>query len=132
MRATLPACEGDWEASAWAYFRALLDARVDAAVDGAPHEGAQSQSQTPGPGPGPGPALLDDDDAGAGAEDDAAFETAPQWPTAASAAATPRTAEEILETLRPLAAREARGARARLAQRDAQRCLILGLSLIHI
>ena len=126
VRATLPACEGDWEASAWAYFRALLDARVDAAVDGAPHEGAQSQSQTPGPGPGPGPALLDDDDAGAGAEDDAAFETAPRWPTAASAAATPRTAEEILETLRPLAAREARGARARLAQRDAQRCLILG------
>jgi len=128
VRATLPACEGDWEASAWAYFRALLDARVDAAVDGAPREGAQSPSQTESqtPGPGPGPALLDDDDAGAGAEDDAAFETAPRWPTAASAAATPRTAEEILETLRPLAAREARGARARLAQRDAQRCLILG------
>ena len=124
VRATLPACEGDWEASAWAYFRALLDARVDAAVDGAGPEGAYASQS--GPGPGPGPALLDDDDAGAGAEDDAAFETAPRWPTAASAAATPRTAEEILETLRPLAAREARGARARLAQRDAQRCLILG------
>ena len=123
VRATLPACEGDWEASAWAYFRALLDARVDAAVDGAGPEGAYASQS--GPGPGPGPALLDDDDAGAGAEDDAAFETAPRWPTAASAAAT-RTAEEILETLRPLAARGARGARARLAQRDAQRCLILG------
>ena len=118
MRATLPACEGDWEASAWAHFRALLDARVDAAVAGA--EGAARES------PGLGLALLDDDDPGAGAEDEAAFETTPRWPTAASAAATPRTAEEILEKLRPLAAREARGARARLAQRDAQRCLILG------
>ena len=46
----------------------------------------------------------------AAAADDGAFETSPRWPTAASAAATPRTAEEILETLRPLAAREARGA----------------------
>jgi nuclear pore complex protein Nup107 len=117
IRATLPACEGDWEASAWAYFRALLDARVDAAVDGG-GGGATA--------PGPGPALVDDDDPGSAAADDGAFETSPRWPTAASAAATPRTAEEILETLRPLAAREARGARARLAQRDAQRCLILG------
>ena len=119
IRATLPACEGDWEASAWAYFRALLDARVDAAVDGGGGGGGATA-------PGPGPALLDDDDPGSAAADDGAFETSPRWPTAASAAATPRTAEEILETLRPLAAREARGARARLAQRDAQRCLILG------
>ena len=34
LRPMLGACEGDWESSAWAYFRALLDVRVDAAVEG--------------------------------------------------------------------------------------------------
>ena len=33
LRPMLGACEGDWESSAWAYFRALLDVRVDAAVE---------------------------------------------------------------------------------------------------
>ena len=141
VRATLSACDDDWESSAWAYFRALLDARVDAAVDG----------REPG---GAGPALVDDDDGdvalgvekrdrdddGDAADDhrvDAEIDAegsalaaaaraaaAPRWPTADAAAATPPTAESILDALRPLA--EAERPREARAQRDAQRCLILG------
>ena len=29
----LAACGGDWESAAWAHFRALLDLRVDAALE---------------------------------------------------------------------------------------------------
>ena len=117
VRATLSACDDDWESSAWAYFRALLDARVDAAVDG----------REPG---GAGPALVDDDDGDAAlgvekrdrdddgdAADDhrvdaeidaegsalaaaARAAAAPRWPTADAAAATPPTAESILDALR--------------------------------
>ena len=141
VRATLSACDDDWESSAWAYFRALLDARVDAAVDG----------REPG---GAGVALVDDDDgdvalggekrdrdddgdamddhrAGAEIEAEGAAlaaaaraAAAPRWPTAEAAAATPPTAEAILDALRPLA--EAERPREARAQRDAQRCLILG------
>ena len=106
VRATLSACDDDWESSAWAYFRALLDARVDAAVDG----------REPG---GAGPALVGDDDGdvalgvekrdrdddGDAADDhrvDAEIDAegsalaaaaraaaAPRWPTADAAAAPP-------------------------------------------
>ena len=114
---------------------------MDAAVDG----------REPG---GAGPALVDDDDGdvalgvekrdrdddGDAADDhrvDAEIDAegsalaaaaraaaAPRWPTADAAAATPPTAESILDALRPLA--EAERPREARAQRDAQRCLILG------
>ena len=135
LRAMLGACEGDWEAAAWAHFRALLDIRVDAAIQG----------RDPGT---PGPLLLDEDDDGcgnvdeAGREDEvmagagaggvgegaalaagAAADGAPRWPTPEALAAVPPNAEAILEALGPLSAG---GARGRGAQRAVQRCLILG------
>ena len=130
-RATLLACDGDWEASAWALFRALLDHRVDAAVAG----------RTPGE---PGDVLADADGADADTVEysaDDAFGTfdrpvdQPRWPTPEACARLPRTAEAILDALEPLARREASrgafgggGARGRRgpSQRDAQRCLVLG------
>lgn len=114
VRATLPVCESDWEDSAWALFRALLDQRVDAAV------GNFSVGDI-------GEALMDDDDDGKGsrAMDDKVPST-PRWPTSASLSAIPTTAESILEALNPLAERESHASVSKKAQRDTQRCLILG------
>ena len=114
IRATLPVCDGDWEDSAWAFFRALLDQRVDAAVRGggsgfsAGNDNSNSGNDH-GNAPQPGHVLRDDDDAGQGrvtAMEDAASVSAPRWPTLDSIAATPTSAEFILDTLRPLAERE--------------------------
>ena len=125
LRWMLGACDGDWESSAWAHFRALLDARVDAVIDG----------RDPGT---PGPVLVDDDDDGSGdkrkadssldgtsGEADAVGagllaglnqSAAPRWPTPEALAAIPPTAEAILDAL-PLGGGE---------HRRAQGCLILG------
>jgi nuclear pore complex protein Nup107 len=126
LRWMLGACDGDWESSAWAHFRALLDARVDAVIDG----------RDPGT---PGPVLVDDDDDGSGdkrkadssldgtsGEADAVGagllaglnqSAAPRWPTPEALAAIPPTAEAILDALKPLGGGE---------HRRAQGCLILG------
>ena len=129
LRWMLGACDGDWESSAWAHFRALLDARVDAVIDG----------RDPGT---PGPVLVDDDDDGSGdgkrklgdvsASDGVSGEAdavgagllaglnqvaTPRWPTPEALAAIPPTAEAILDALKPRGGGE---------HRRAQGCLILG------
>ena len=135
LRSMLGACDGDWESSAWAHFRALLDLRVDAAIE----------SRDPGT---PGPVLVDDDDDGlaygsdkrkAGSMDDDGVDTddvgagllrgfnqsaAPRWPTPEALAAVPPTAEAILDALTPLADHTGSGGRGE--HRRAQGCLILG------
>ena len=130
LRWMLGACDGDWESSAWAHFRALLDARVDAVIDG----------RDPGT---PGPVLVDDDDDGSGdgkrklgdvsASDGVSGEAdavgagllaglnqvaTPRWPTPEALAAIPPTAEAILDALKPLGGDG--------EHRRAQGCLILG------
>ena len=120
VRGMLRACDGDYDASAFAYFRSLLDLRVDAAV-----AGRDPRAQ--------GEVILDEDDAlAAAAGDEASLGEAfaavsadaltPRWPTPDALAAIPPTAEAILDALRPLS--ELRGAVG--DQRDVQRCLILG------
>jgi len=129
LRWMLGACDRDWESSAWAHFRALLDARVDAVIDG----------RDPGT---PGPVLVDDDDDGSSGDKRKANSAlldgpssgeadavgagllaglnqsaTPRWPTPEALAAIPPTAEAILDALKPLGGGE---------HRRAQGCLILG------
>ena len=131
VRATLSACDDDWESSAWAYFRARSWTRAWTPPWTAANPEARDRrsSTTTTVTSRFGVEKRDRDDDGDAADDhrvDAEIDAegsalaaaaraaaAPRWPTDA-AAATPSTAESILDALRPLAESRAtaRGARA--------------------
>jgi len=89
LQSMLPACEGDWESTTWAYMRALFDLRVDSVVNTGKVLSDVADFEV-------GEVIRDDDEI-ENAEDEAVNRLGqPRWPTLDVMNSTPKTVEEIL------------------------------------